>query len=384
MKNYSLCKSFVSVIIVAAAVGLALPSQAASVSYKVGKGTKIESDDGNNEVNMSGRIQVRHTYELMTNDLPDENSFAIERAKLKFKGHVLNPDLKYELQMAFGTKGGTKTTTLAGTKVVTGESTSGLSKLEDAFFDWTPSKNIGIKAGQFKVPFLKQELTSSGKQQFVDRSLSTGHFNFKRDIGIDIHGQPLEMLSYDLFAANGAGENNLNGNQGILFGTRLEVPVAGKYDSSESDTKYSEDVNAGFGLAYVFNEHDKSFSNGTVAAGTKTSHGTLDFGLKYKGFSTQLAAMILRTHEGTNFTNFGYNAQFGYFFIPEVFEVAVRAASTFFSNAIVNQHEFAGAFNWFIKDHSIKFQTDVAYLVNDGGITDQDDFRIRNQVQFIF
>ncbi len=384
MKKLGMFKAISVVGTLVLCMSVAGGADAAEVKYKVGKGTTIKSEDGNNKLNISGRVQARHTYTLKENGVADSNTFEVKRAKLKLGGHVLNPNLKYKLQMAFGTKSGTKTTTIAGSSVVTKESTTGLATLEDAFLDWTPSNNIGIQAGQFKVPFLKQQLTSSGKQQFVDRSLSTGGFDFKRDIGINIHGNPNDHFSYNLFAMNGNGQNGLNANQGLLFGTRMEFPIFGEYQSSESDTKHHEEVDTGIGIAYVFNEHDSSFSGGTVAAGTKTSHGTIDFGLKYKGFSAQLAAMILRTHEGANLTNYGYNAQLGYFFIPETFEVALRAASTIFSDAIVNEHEYAAAFNYFIKGHAIKVQNDIAYLVNHGGTLNQDDFRVRTQVQFIF
>ncbi len=372
------------VVAVAAVFALQGPVEAVEVSYKVGKGTKVKSEDGNNEVNISGRVQGRHTYTLRENSVADTNTFEVRRAKLSFKGHVLNPNLKFKLQGAFGTKSSTRTTSVGGTTVVTRESTSGLFDLEDAYADWTPLKWIGIRFGQFKVPFLKQELTSSGKQQFVDRALSTGDFTFKRDIGVSIHGHPWEHFRYDIFAMNGAGANTFNVNQGLLFGTRIEFPILGKYKSSESDVKWHEDPDLGVGIAYAFNEHDLGFSGGTVAAGTKTSHGTIDVGFKYKGFSLQAAAMMLRTHDAPKLTNLGYLMQVGYFIVPEIFEIAARGASTFFTNAVVNEHEYAMSLNWFIKGHPIKFQTDVAYLINNGGTLNQDDFRVRNQLQFVF
>ena len=42
--------------------------------------------------------------------------------------------------------------------------------------------------GQYKVPFGRQEMTSSGSQQFVDRSLVSNEFARGRDIGVSVQG----------------------------------------------------------------------------------------------------------------------------------------------------------------------------------------------------
>lgn len=350
------------------------PVQATEVSYKFAKGLKVTSDDGDNELNISGRVQARHTYNLITDGGADSNTFEIRRAKLKLDGHVLDPSFKYEWQ-------------IAGQSRAIGAGNNGFMTLEDAALDWIPFDYFGIKVGQFKVPFLKQELTSSGKQQFVDRSLSTGDFNFSRDIGLDFHGKLGAIsLGYDVFVMNGAGANNLNGNQDVLLGTRFEVPFMGKYDSSEADVDHSESPNFGFGLAYAYNQFDAADSSGTIVAGTKASLGTLDLGFKYQGWSAQAAAMIARTHSGGSFTNYGYNLQLGYFLVPKTFEVALRGAGTRWGSGVARAHEYeyALALNYFIMGHNLKLQTDVAYLLNNGGVQNQDDFRIRSQMQFVF
>lgn len=365
-------------------LGLGGTAEAVSISYKAGKGTKIESDDGNNELNMSFRIQGRFTADILTDGGDNSWTFSIPRAKPKFAGHVFSPDLHYELQFAFGTKSGTQTQVINGIPVVTKESNSGFADLEDAYADYVPFEFFGIKGGQYKVPFLKQELTSSGKQQFVDRAFSTNEFNLKRDIGMTIHGTPSDHFNYWAYFMNGAGANSFNLNDSPLVGARVEFPIIGKYKSSESDIDDSQTVNAGIGIAYAYNQFDKSFQSGLVAAGTKASLGTFDAGIKYRGFSFQGAGMVLRTHNGPSFTNSGWNGQIGYFFVPKKFEIALRQSGFVVDGATPNEYAYAASLNYFILGHSIKWQTDYTFVQNANNVLNQDDHRIRSQVQLIF
>lgn len=334
------------------------------IKYKVGDGLSI--GDGDNLLKIQGRVQGRFTYNNLES-AADNDTWAIQRGKIKLEGHVLDQLLKYGFQMNLSTRS---------------TATTGLATLEDYYIDWAPADYFNVKLGQFKVPFLMQELTSSGKQQFVDRALSSGFFNLGRDIGVDFHGDVLnDHLRYDVFFMNGDGVNTINRNQGLMVGTRFEVPILGEYKTSESDTDDSQEHNLGLGVAYAFNEAAAAVNN--IGAGIKASHATLDLGWKYQGWSLQTAGMLQRTHEGANLTNFGYNAQLGYFLIPKKFEIAARAGTTIFSNATSNQHEYALGLNYFIVGHGIKFQTDYAVLLNNRG-QNLNDHRFRTQMQLIF
>ena len=358
------------------------------LQYKVGDGLKI--GDGNNLVHLQGRVQGRFTYNALEG-AADNDTWAVQRGKIKIEGFTLEKKLNFGFQMNLATRNRATTTpvcTDAGctttVNAVTAESTTGLATLEDYYVDYVPYDFFGIKIGQFKAPFLMQELTSSGKQQFVDRSLSTGFFNLGRDIGVSLHGELWEDgLNYAVFAMNGDGVNTINRNQSLMAGVRFEYPILGKYKASESDVDDSQEHNLGIGVAYAFNELGSAFVNGTVPAGAKLSLGTLDVGYKYKGFSLQGAGMLSRSHDLAKLTNYGWNAQAGYFIIPKHFEVALRGAGTVFSNAVRNQYEYAAALNYFIKGHGIKIQTDYALLLNNRGLN-LNDHRFRTQLQVIF
>lgn len=335
--------------------------------YKVGEGLQIATGDGANQLSLQGRVQSRFTYNALEN-AADNDTFAIQRGRIKMDGHLLDREFLFGFQTNFTTNN---------------TATTGLATLLDYFLDWVPSSYLGIKVGQYKVPFLIQELTSSGKQQFVDRALSTGFFNLARDLGATLHGHFSKGgLSYALFAMNGDGLNTLNRNQGLMTGLRLDLPILGNYKYSETDVDHAEEPNLGVGVAYAFNEAGSAFQNNTIPARTKTSHGTFDLGYKHKGFSFQGASMVSKTHEGRRFTNIGYNGQIGYFLVPKKFEVATKAGGTFFET-MTNQFEYALGLNYFRMGHGLKLQTDYTLLMNNRG-RNVNDHRFRTQLQVIF
>lgn len=358
------------------------------VVYKVGDGLRV--GNGANMLHISGRVQARFTYDGLEG-APDKDTWAIQRAKFKIDGHTLNKKLRFEFQLNTATRSAARTVNVCADpactttqSVVQGESTSGLPVLEDAYADWVPYDYFGIRVGQFKVPYLRQRLISSGKQQFVDRALSTAFFDLAYDLGLAFHGNMWENgLNYDVFFMNGDGANTINKNQSMLVGARLEYPILGTYERSESDISDSQEASLGVGLSAFYNELGNTIQGGSIAAGTKTGNVTFDVGYKYKGFSLEGAAIFTRALEIARLSNLGFLIQGGYFLIPKKFEVAVKESVLLLSNAAPNQYEHSIGLNYFVVGHGIKVQTDYALLMNVRGIN-VNDHRLRTQLQFIF
>ncbi len=359
-------------------------------------GVHIDSADGNNTLQIQGRGGVRFEF-IGKNHALSTDSFSLSRAEIRLEGTVFSRKLKYGFEMNLATR--SKATTSAvctnaacttTANAVTAESTSGLAVLNDYYFDWIATDSIGIKAGQFKAPFLMQQLTSSTKQQFVDRGLGTSFFDLGRDMGATIHGDVLDYhLAYNLFVMNGQGANELNRNpKALLVGARFEAPIVGKYVYSESDVDYSETPSAGVGVAYAFNERGTTnlTQSSTLPAFSKVSHATIDMGLKYHGFSFQGAGAVSHLHDAPTLNNFGYNAQVGYFIVPKKVEIAGRESGAIISGATLDQFEHAVVANYFVKGHSVKWQNEYAILRNTQGAAagTVTDHRFRSQVSFIF
>lgn len=238
-----------------------------ATSYKFGKGVTIESHDGKFKSTIGSRFQFRYTGEDKETGT-DTSSFRIRRAKVYASGFAFKPDLEYKIQGNFDS----------------GE--DGEFELEDYYFDWKKWKSASFQFGQYKVPFNRQELTSSGKQQFVDRAITNDEFNLSRDLGIMSHGKmPIfeDRLYYNLGIFNGEGPNKSgNDTSGMLYVTRLNWDILGKYDYSESDIKNSQTPQLVTGVAYAFEDRDVS---GTTSR--DVDNITVDGGLKWHGLSLQ-------------------------------------------------------------------------------------------------
>ena len=167
---------------------------------------------------MSTRLQPRFTLEMPDDrvTLPgtpgagdSKGSFRIRRAKFKLEGWFYKPSLEFEFQMNF-----TDVTNTPASQMV-----------EDANIDWDISKKkrFRVKFGQFKAPFGRQQLTSSGAQQFVDRAIQDARYNDARETGISLWGTlGGNKLDYRVMMSNGFGRTQvLNDNNKYLWTGRL-------------------------------------------------------------------------------------------------------------------------------------------------------------------
>ena len=117
---------------------------------------------------LSNRVQLRWRDRRPAGG-DGERLFNIPRGRTELTGWLGREHLTYEVQVDWTEGPG----------------------MEDLFVSWDASQNgtVDIQAGQFKVPLGRQRLTSSGSQQFVDRSDVISEFTPGRDIGVQVHGR---------------------------------------------------------------------------------------------------------------------------------------------------------------------------------------------------
>lgn len=337
------------------------PKPAFDIAWKDGK-TSIKSK--NAELVMSNRVQVRFTQQDLDSG-DDKGSFRIRRAKTKFEGWIYSKNIKYELQMNWPGSG---------------------SALEDANLNWDVKgdKSFQLKVGQFKAPFGRQELTSSGSQQFVDRTAVSNEFAKGRDIGIMIHGQPMGgKLDWRFGIFNGAGINtSSNDNDAYQYSARLGFQPFGDVKYSEGDFESSDRPLLGIGINYNANDKHGATTGDDV---DRTTLG-IDFAFKYSGFSVTGEYFDAENDRetGSDFDNEGFYVQAGYFFVPKKFEGALRYAVIDPNAALSGDDriETGIGFSYYLNKHSHKIQGDFRELENDAtGVKDRE---IRLQYQFIF
>jgi hypothetical protein len=319
---------------------------------------------------ISNRGQLRFTQE-MPEVGDDVGSFRIRRFKTKFEGWVYDKNLTYELQLNWPDTA---------------------NPLEDANvnYDFTKGKKtFQLKAGQYKVPFGRQELTSSGSQEFVDRSAVSNEFARGRDIGVQIWGTPMGgKLDWRFGIYNGNGRTvSRNDNDKYQTNARLTWQPFGDAKYSEGDFDSSGKPLFAIAAQYESNERPVAASGGTPAHTADREIVGGDIVFKYKGFflfGEFFDASTDRSGTVSDFDHDGYNVQAGYFVVPQKFEVAVRL-SELDPNAGVdgNEREERGvALGYFWNKHAHKLQADFRQLEDKATDRTNDEFRLQYQVIF--
>ena len=365
-------------------------------------GAKVVHADGattltldNAELSLSNRIQFRFTDEIpasnvrlpgTTSEGQTKPSFRIRRAKTSLEGWFWKKELTFEIQLSWaGPEAGASTQT----------------PLEDALLTWDASKKDSFKVtiGQFKVPLGRQEMTSSGKLQFADRSLLNAEFTRGRDVGIQVHGRVSNnKVEYFAGVFNGnPASRATNDNTRLQYNARVSFEPLGKVAYSESAFEAWDKPL--FALAAQFESND--LSGATNLTDLNTTVLGADLVYKYKGFSlfaeyfnrkrkpeavsgTSSASSGAATQSSGSFNSNGYNIQAGYFLKKDKVEIAARFAGYDPSDKTPsnNHRETGGVLNYFILKHTLKVVADFRALRDD--LVKETTKELRVQTQFIF
>ena len=362
-----------------------------TIVWRDGK-TRITTD--NAYLEMSSRVQVRFTEEL-----PDDNtqlpgtpakgvqrpSFRIRRAKFKLEGWMMRPWLTYETQVNFA--------------AVTGANPGAL--LEDAVFDVDLSKGKGtfrVHAGQFKPPYLMQEMASSGSQMFVDRALVSNAFFRGRETGVALWGATTNnKFEWRVGAFNGNGlTRTTNDNDKLQYNARLMWQPNGSQVLNQrawvSGALYSEsDFESTTTPIYAVGINWENLNNFAATTGNdqRWNAFAVDGIYKFRGFSVNgMYAIAHRTPEaGAKFQAPGGFIQAGQLFSRRRYEVAFRYGAFDPSDLTARNttKEIRGAFNFYYARHGLKWQSDIGRVdVQAGASPTVKTLELRSQLQFIF
>lgn len=96
----------------------------------------------------------------------------------------------------------------------------------DAFADVSLNERLTIRAGQFKVPFLRNSMTFDENLAFFIRPTVVENNRYDRDIGVQLLGS-WSGLRYSLGVSNGTGAERLNDNLDFLFFGRADWALRG-------------------------------------------------------------------------------------------------------------------------------------------------------------
>jgi hypothetical protein len=381
------------------------PAPIQIVEWRDGK-TRITTNLAYLEI--SNRVQVRYTHDFPPDDvtLPglaageSRGSFRLRRVKTKFEGWFWRPPdaapapsvmprLSYELQLNWP---GAVVTNIADVGAF----------LEDATLMWDPAGRGRFRfvAGQFKVPFGRQQMTSSGSQQFVDRALAHGEIARGRETGLAVQGAVWSnRLEYRAGFFNGNGltrSNNDNGsfqtNVRLMWqpnGNQVLAQRAWITGALYSEADFESTTVPLYALAFNYEHND--FHGVTTGVDLKSNVYGIDGIFKFKGFS---ATGEYYWRERTPETGPEFDANAGFIQAgmmlngPRTWEVAFRygqrdpiASAT----DVADQKEIRGALSYYYRRHALKFQVDGGRAeLGRPNVGPRKDHDIRLQTQFIF
>ena len=300
------------------------------------------AQESDTHINLGMRIQLRNTV-LISHENQVENQFQIRRARINLNGSILDVNNQFKIQVGLspsdlGLVGGVPT----------------ISPLMDYYLNFTHLRDMSLMIGQYKIPFSRERILSSGSTFLIDRSILSGNLDISRDVGATLHSQNflgLNMMRYYLGIYTGLGRDGYVTRDIVLINPlmiiRIEahpLGIVNSYDQVDMSLRRNPRIVIGTAYAYISDTHRL----------------TLDMSVHCDGFSLE-AATILRWQERIEEIDVGYYAQIG-LLIPSISElgIAIRFShiTQFQAMGVQNEFEIATGINYFFEEHNLKLQVD--------------------------
>jgi hypothetical protein len=411
--------------------------QASGMTAGWDNGFFLTSPDGRFLLQVGGLIQTRYIYgsvrevpiatgataaQLFWGDAEQQRGgFDMPGTELWFQGHVFGPGLTYKLKTRFSNDDAYG---LSTNNVKPTEDGSGLLTLEDAWIRMELNSDWYFRAGQFRLPFSREELIDRQNQLAVDRSV----INYSLSVG---YSQGLELAYVsDLFrwhaAYSDGGNDQVGGQLKVAGGTnpanrpwnmrpvewaltsRLEFKPYGAWNDFDA---FTSAPGQDFGLMFGFGAHWQSTrpDRGNQPSAPTANRGdnewlmmTVDASVNFGGanlfgaftwsYADAESAFFYADSQNFNVPNlsnlgatnkWGTVVQGGFYVTPKV-ELFGRWELGMFSVNNENRIPLAGGLgslyaredhlnivttgvNWYIDGQDVKFTADFGYALNSVG-----------------
>ncbi len=400
-----------------------------SFDYTLGKGFTFTTSNEKFQLNLGGRLQFRYTYTdfddyytknssllakpPILNAKTDTSQFDAKRIRLIMQGYAYTKDLTYKMEF--------------DPRAYASDTRKGLV---ETYLNYRLIDEAQLKVGQMKTPFARQELTSDGALQFVDRSIVVDAFKPTYDIGAMLNGKIMGGFAYYYAGIfGGAGQTSTRNTNDNLFVARFAVNPFGDVPYSEADLEGSRKPLLSIGANYFRNTLNKTTTAGVAtldntisnyavasnngwlgkgfnktgfaAANDKIDVDSFGADLAFKWMGLSLQGEYFLGQAESKFTPLrhllraqGYYVQTGYMIIPQKLEAAFRYSYLDPDRDVADNHiiETIGAVSYYFNKHNLKLQADVGNIHTQGNQTDifkgqkkpTDDLQYRAQVQIIF
>jgi len=382
-----------NVIVAAVAASLALTGTA------VAGGVKYKNDDGD-YVKLGGRIQLQYH-----NVNPDGGSSSDSLFFRRFRPYIegsTHANWKGKFQWDMGKAGDNNEVAV-----------------KDAYMQYTGFDNIKVTVGNAKSTFSREALTSSKKQQLVERTFVGDHNygSLDRTTGVHVTGHTAsktiewgaqiaqaaidpdaKKLDFDSLA-----NRNADFNEGFVYGARVDFHPFGQLKKSQGDFKGAQKATIGVG-AFAWNNDDDNNTH-TDALGVSTSASKADVdsvtgfevsaGYRIAGLSVDAEYNTFEVdtvdaafnggvyqNGSTTLENFAFEG--GYMVLPKVVELVVGYESQDADGYADAWTRTSVGANYFVAKHDIKFQLTYRMGQNLKGVNGADEDETFLQAQYVF
>lgn len=338
------------------------------------KGLEFRSKSGNYAARIRGRIELRDSYPFDSDPRKEAhfgaaavNSFDLRRARLKVDGNVFGKWLTYNYEHD-----------LVDNQVL------------NLFAVVKAKEWLQFRGGQGKVSYSRERVTSSSKQQFVERSIVNRDFTVDRQIGFEVLGHLMAGTRGDswYYAGISTGTGRGNGFEGggrPMLTARYQWNFLGQdLDYSSSDIEYHERPAASVALAGAANRSRytrfSSSGGGQLDAFKPGLPGQYslkqlmaEFSMKYRGLSVENEnhwKNIFDNADDKTTDMVGSYVQSGYV-ISNLIPAIPRQAEIGYRYGIVDNYsgvrgnlaqEHSVVLNLFLEGHDNKLSFDVGRL----------------------
>ena len=350
------------------------------------KGFFIQSPDGKFLFKPRGRVQVRYTFGADAGEDGREyaSGFVIQRLRIGFRGHLVSKAFTYRIEMDFG---------------------KGRFAPKYMYLDYAikPGR-LQVRAGHFKRPWSREQLTGSDKQALVDRSITDKAFGAGYDLGVMLHNGSKERLEWAVALTNGGSSSRLGGDVSVDLTTGEGEITGGRFSNEVDLFQPTTTIRVGYNHAGV-KGYEALDTKGegfrfAVGGGAQMSFDLADeqdgwFGanvdaiVKVRGFSATTAVYVSTAQGGEGWTSqelddLGLHFQAAYLVQGKVAPALLYARVQSLSDPDDVAQELGGGVHVLFFERNITWSTDFSAIGGGDLAPAGTDFRLRTQAQVQF
>ncbi len=281
--------------------------------------------------------------------------------------------------------------------------------VKDAYMQYKGLNNMKVTVGNANFPFSREFLTSSKKQQLVERTF-VGDHNYgtpDRNVGVHLSGHSEDKkITWGASVASASIDpstskldfdtpvnRNDDFNEGWIYGGRVDFHPFGKLKFAQGDFKGKTKATIGVAAFAWGNDDDNNISAGKdvdSVTGFEVSgafrSGGFSIDAQYNSFDADLvdAGVTSGIYKNSTTTLTNWAVEAGYMIVPAKFELVAGYQSQDADNYADEWTRTSIGANWFLKKHDVKVQ--LSYRMGESlkGTKGKDEDELFLQAQYVF